>query len=156
MADSLGAPNFSLNMSLAEDAPIDSDALANRDKLIQAYRAMIVGDNDPFMQLLDPDVTFHQAPGLPFGGEARGVEDTFKLISTMFETWSDVRVDIVDIAVGTDVVIAYLQLENTARATGKNYSGPTSELFRFRDGKIVEWRLMYWDTHGVRQACGLA
>jgi ketosteroid isomerase-like protein len=27
-------------------------------------------------------------------------------------------------------------------------------VFRLRDGKIVEWRPIYWDTHAVREACG--
>lgn len=156
MADNVEPTSFSLVVSVPDEGRISDTVRADREAVLEAYRAMAAGDNDALMKMLDPNVTFHQAPGLPYGGEAEGVDDLLKLVGTMFGTWSKLHVDVMDVAVGTDVVIAYLMLDGISRATGSRYVGPTCELMRLRDSKIVEWRLMYWDTYGVRKACGLA
>lgn len=155
MSETFTTAAFSLNLKLPGDDRLGEQALRNRDTVLSAYRDLAAGDEAALMNILDPDVLFCQAPGLPYGGEARGIEATMRMVGEMFAWWSAVNVDVLDIAAGANSVIAHLMLDNTARATGDKYTGPTTELFSFRNGKVNEWRVIYWDTHGVRVACGL-
>lgn len=137
------------------DNPVDDTAGANAKLLIDAYKAMDAGDEGALMKLLADDCTFIEAATLPYGGVYKGVAGAVEGVGGMFSAWKHLRVDIEQITAGGDLVIAYMHLVGTARATGKIYEGPTAELFRFRDGKITEWRPIYWDTHAVRVACGI-
>ena len=153
MNNANAATGFELIIDLPARDGLDEVARSNREALINYYRARQAGDPDAFARLVDPDLHFIQSPGLPYGGEARGAEATQALMTRMFGTWSALRVEVQEVTASGDLVIAYVMLTATARATGKSYTGPTAELFRFRDGKVVEWRPIYWDTHAVREAC---
>lgn len=137
------------------DNPIDDGARANAQLLIDAYKAMENGDEGALLQLLTDDCTFIEASSLPYGGIRKGPQGAMEGVGGMFEAWEHLTVTIEQMLAGGDLVIAYMHLVGTARATGKIYEGPTAELFRFKDGKVVEWRPIYWDTHAVRVACGV-
>ena len=156
MAEAPTAPNFELILDLGRDTGNAETAWKNREILAKAYRDMIAGDDQSLVKLLDPNVVFEEAAGLPYGVKAKGIENTLAGVQGMFGAWSHLRVEISHFAADGDVVIAYMTMVATSRATGKIYDGVTAELFRFKNGKIVEWRPIYWDTHAVRQACGLA
>jgi limonene-1,2-epoxide hydrolase len=51
-----------------------------------------------------------------------------------------------------DMVILYEIISFTAKATGESGTLPVCELFRFRDGKVVEWRAFYFDACQVAKA----
>lgn len=148
------APVLELVLRVSEEGGLDTEAEANRTRLLDYYRARMAGDPDAFANFVDPDLDFFQASGLPYGGEAKGAEGALKLVGAMFATWRKLKVEVLEITAGGDLVIAYLMLTGISRATGDRYHGPTAEVFRFRDGKVVEWRPIYWDTHAVRRACG--
>jgi ketosteroid isomerase-like protein len=51
-----------------------------------------------------------------------------------------------------DIVILYQKIEFEAAMTGKTGELPVAELFRFRDGKVIEWRAHYFDACLVADA----
>ena len=51
-----------------------------------------------------------------------------------------------------DIVIAYQQIDFRVRKNGITGSFPVAELFRFRDGKVIEWRALYFDADMVTRA----
>lgn len=127
----------------------------NRNAVYEAYRAVEQGDMTKLVALLSPDVEFHEAPSLPYAISTKGIEATLAGVGGMFDHWSDLTAEIEELVATGDLVICYLLMTATSRATGKVYSGMTAETFRFRDGKIIEWRPIYWDTHEVRVVSGL-
>jgi len=137
------------------DNGFNETAKKNRDAVIGAYQATLQGTESALFEILDKDVAFHEAESLPYGGTQSGVPGAQAGVAGMFGAWSHLRVEIEEILAAGDLVIAYMQITGTSRATGKVYAGPVAELFRFKSGKISEWRPIYWDTHAVRKACGL-
>ena len=131
-------------------------AAKNRRAVEDAYRAILKGEPGALFALLADDVQFHEAPSLPYGGSQKGIDGARAGVEGMFSAWSHLRVEIEEIAAGGDIVIAYLWMRAISRSSGDVYEGPTAELFRFKAGKIIEWRPIYWDTHRVRQICGLS
>jgi ketosteroid isomerase-like protein len=149
-------PKSKLTLNIREDGGLNETARANRELLAKAYREMAAGDGDAIMRLLDPEVFFTEAPSLPYGCEARGIAEVRKAITGIHAAWRDLRAEILEYLAAGDLVIAYMVITGISEATGREYKGPLAELFRFRNGKVVEWRPLYWDTHEVHGVCGLA
>jgi ketosteroid isomerase-like protein len=150
------APAFELYLKKTLGKGSVEVAQRNRQTIERVYRAIEAGDQAALFGILADDVVFHEAASLPYGCTKTGKDGALAGVEGMFSAWSHLRVDIEEFATAGDIVIAYLNMRGTARATGQVYEGPTAELFRFKDGKVIEWRPIYWDTHRVRQVCGLA
>jgi ketosteroid isomerase-like protein len=127
----------------------------NRAIIEKAYADTLNGHDTALWDLLDPDVEFYEADSLPYGGHVKGAKAAIAGVQKMLDTWSEQKVEIFEYAAAGDIVIAYIRMTATSRATGKVYQGMTAELFRFKDSKVIEWRVIYWDTHRVREVCGL-
>ncbi|MET0547611.1 MAG: nuclear transport factor 2 family protein [Caulobacterales bacterium] len=147
-------PPFQLSISTASPG-LDATAVKNRQAVVDAYKAIEAGDPNALNALLDPNIVFIEADSLPYGGTFHGIEGAQAGVAGMFGAWSHLKVEIEDILASGDMTLAYLMMTSTSRATGKVYKGHTAEMFRFKNGKIIEWRPIYWDTHAARIACGL-
>lgn len=156
MTEPLRAPKSKLTLSTPESGGLTETARRNRELLAQAYREMLAGDGDALVRLLDPEVFFTEAPSLPYGCEAHGIPEVRQAIAGIHAAWRDLHAEIFEYLAAGDLVIAYMVITGISEATGREYKGPLAELFRFRNGKIIEWRPLYWDTHQVRVVCGLA
>lgn len=147
---------FHLDTGGVRDDALDDTARRNRQSLLDAYRDIEKGDQTAFLALLADDIHFHQAPSLPYPLSTSNREDTLAGFGQVIAAWSKMNVRVEELVAAGDLVIAYMTVSATAAPTGKPYGGPCAELFRFRDGKVVEWRPLYWDTHAVRIAFDLA
>ena len=124
-------------------------ALRNREIILTALDAMAEGDGGPFVDLFDPDVVFYEAPGLPYGGTHRGLEATKKALSGIHETYDRTYEEIEEVAAAGDLVMLYAVVDYRVRKNGRSGTLQTLELFRFRDGKVIEWRGHYLDAASV-------
>jgi ketosteroid isomerase-like protein len=155
MSEICKPPKSKLTLSIPNGG-LSETARANRELLAQAYRDMAAADGEAIIRLLDPEVFFTEAPSLPYGFEARGIGEVRKAIAGIHAAWRELRAEILEYLAAGDVVIAYMVITGISEATGREYKGPLAELFRFRNGKVTEWRPLYWDTHEVRAVCGLS
>lgn len=130
----------------------DETARSNRQALADALDAMAAGDAEPFWALFDPDVTFHEASCLPYGGAHRGLEATRKAFGVLSASFSKMHSDFEALLASRDIVILYQHIDFEAAKTGKSGAIPVAELFRFRDGRIIEWRAHYFDACLVAEA----
>ena len=56
------------------DIPVlDEVAERNRRTLLDALDKLFAGDVDGFLSIYDPDVVFHEASSLPYGGAHKGL-----------------------------------------------------------------------------------
>lgn len=145
--------SFSLTLKAGSNDDISDIARDNRRTLIRAYEAQLAGDLDSWWSIFDPDVEFHEAESLPYGCSLKGLAAAQRGMAGMFAAWTHVDVEFEQFTAAGDLVIAYLRMRATSRKSGKVYDAPTAELFRFRNGKVIEWRPIYWDTHLVRDVC---
>ena len=70
------------------------------------------------------------------------IEQTFSGFSTVFEA----------ILAAQDFAILRQTVDFKVRASGNRGTMPVTELFRFRDGKVIEWRAIYLDVCLVAKA----
>ena len=130
----------------------DETAERNRTTLLKAIDAFIAGDADGFWSIFDPDVTFYEAACLPYGGAHKGLEATKRGYAKMGSTFSTMSTSVEAVPASRDIVIIYQTITFRVKGNGNEGTLPVAEIFRFRDGKVVEWRACYFDADMVARA----
>jgi ketosteroid isomerase-like protein len=134
--------------------PPQDEAIAarNRRTLMDALDALAAGNLDAFWSIFDADVVFHEAPCLPYGGVHQGLEATKQAFERMGRMYSSMRAELEAVLAARDIAILYQTITFKVRDNGNTGSLPVAEMYRFRDGKVVEWRALYFDSNMVAQA----
>ena len=135
------------------DMPVvDKVAEKNRQTLLGAIDKLLKGDAEGFWSIYDPDVVFYEASCLPYGGAHKGIAATRQAFGHMEQTFGGMHSEFEAVLAAEDIVILYQTITFRVRENGNTGSLPVAELFRFRDGKVVEWRALYFDACMVSQA----
>ena len=123
------------------------------EQVKSSYEAFGRGDLDGALAMMDEDIVWHQAQGLPHGGTYHGLATVrVNVFDPLDESWwedFDATPEEI-VGLGDDVVVLG---RYTARAkeTGKPLDVPFCHVWRFRDGKAVRFH-QFVDTHGWREA----
>lgn len=134
------------------EPPGEDVARRNRQVFVEALDALVAGDADAFWSIFDPDVVFHEAACLPYGGSHRGIEATKRAFGHMVQTYSSMHADLEAVLASRDIVMLYQTIAFRVRENGNDGTLPVAEMYRFRDGKVVEWRALYFDADLVARA----
>lgn len=125
----------------------------NRIAVLDALDAVVAGDVESFWSMFDPDVVFHEADCLPdYGGVHKGLEATRRVFGRLSDVFSRNQVVFEQVLAAGDIVIAYQTISFEVKANGNTGTLPVAELFRFRNGKVIEWRALYFDSNMVANA----
>jgi uncharacterized protein len=116
------------------------------------YDAFGAGDLETAKSHLAPDVELHEAESLPFGGSYIGYDQVLVGIGNVLGTWETAESSLQFLTAGGDWVVAYVEMNVTTRKNRKRLRFQISEMWRLRDGKIMEIRPLYSDTHMIRSA----
>lgn len=119
---------------------------ANIAVVKKVYEYVEKGDREGWMQLVADDCEFHEPPSLPYGGSYIGIQAMRRGLKNMRGTWDDLEYQILNFTAGGDSVVVHLNIGGTGRKTGKHFWLPVLELWRIRDGKVVELRPFVFDT----------
>ena len=127
----------------------------NVEAVRSSYEAFARHDLDGALAMMDDDIVWHQAQGLPHGGTYHGLatvrENVFApLAESWWEEFAAAPEEI--IGLGDDVVVLG-RYTARAKATGNPLDVPFCHVWRFRDGKAVRFH-QFVDTHGWREALG--
>lgn len=144
--------DFEMILEYRDSPGVDATALANRQALIQAFDQMLAGDEAPFWALFDDEASFHEASCLPYGGDHRGIAAVRKAYAEMSATYSGMRTVFHEVLTAGEYCILYQTITFRVAANGNSGTLPVAEMFRFRSGKIVEWRANYFDADLVARA----
>jgi hypothetical protein len=129
------------------DAPaFDEAAQRNRAALLGALEQIEAGNFEAFWDIYDPDVTFHEASCLPYGGSHRGLAATKRAYAQMSATFSEMHAVMEALLASRDLCVLYQTITFRTAQTGVTGSFPVCEVFRFREGKVIEWRACYFDA----------
>lgn len=104
------------------------------------------GDRVGWLELVADDCEFHEPPSLPYGGSYVGKKAMEFGLKKMREAWKDLEYQVLDYFASGEVVVVHLQIGATGHKTGKHFWTPIMELWRVRDGKVVELRPFIFDT----------
>jgi ketosteroid isomerase-like protein len=123
----------------------------NRMAVMNALDELVTGNVDSFWSLFDPDVVFHEAACLPYGGAHTGLKAAKEALGRLSDMYSSNHVVFEEVLAAGDIVIAYQTMAFRVKANGNTGALPVAELYRFRNGKVVEWRALYFDSNMVAQ-----
>ena len=129
----------------------------NVDVVLRTFRAVEERDAEALLSLYHPDVEFHDAPSLPYGGRVRGRQALRELIAaaperTWIGTWGPLqptdaerRMDPRPIASNeTEVVVLYRQ--RAIDPAGEQLDAPVLGLYEVRDGRFARAQMFHFDT----------
>jgi uncharacterized protein len=138
--------NLAMVLDFRNDPAFDETAAANRALLVGALEQIEAGNFEAFWDIYDPDVTFYEASCLPYGGEHRGLEATQRAYAQLSATFSEMRAVMEAVLASRDICILYQTITFRTAEAGVAGSFPVCEIFRFKDGKVIEWRACYFDA----------
>lgn len=126
---------------------------ANLDVLHTFAKETVARNHDGLLRILHPDVTVHEAPSLPYGGDHHGPEEYLKLFERVAEVWEftdEFKYTYFDAP--PDAVILQVEVPAIARSTGRPIHLRLSEIFTIKDGQIFDLDVYYWDTAAMAAA----
>jgi ketosteroid isomerase-like protein len=115
------------------------------------YASAVAGNWEEFEACVHADFSIRESSALPFGGSYKGVEGFRKLVRTVFTHFQRLRAEPGHYMEGDDYVAAIVSLSGTGKKTGKEFDTTVAELFRFKDGKVIEILPYYWDQQLVNE-----
>jgi hypothetical protein len=122
--------------------------------VLKAFQAVEQRDYEALIDLYHPEVEFHEAPSLPYGGDTAGKEQVAADLRWL-ETWGPLqpteaerRMDPQIISDdGTKVVAQYRQ--RAVDGSGRRLDSPVVGLYEVRDGKFARAQMFHFDTVAV-------
>jgi ketosteroid isomerase-like protein len=119
------------------------------------YAALLSKDEAAMAVLLDPAFVLIEADPLPYRGDwvgAKGCKDLIAAFSEKYyESWN---VEVVDFSASDERVVAHLEFKTTGKTTGKSFSMPLCEVWKFKGDKLLEMRPFYWDVKLAGEVAG--
>jgi ketosteroid isomerase-like protein len=136
-------------------SPESADTVARNLKTVKEfYAAVDAGDWTGAEDIFDFDnLILIEADGMPYGGTWQGREAFIRFNEMIYNLWQPLQYKMLEYCAGGDLVICYLQLTGTGK-TGVSWSMTVCEPWRLRNGKVVEIKPHYFDTHRLRQIDG--
>jgi ketosteroid isomerase-like protein len=115
-------------------------------------------DLDEWLRFFDPDVQtvdLLTAPGMPT--EDRGIAELRRAVERWQESFDDWRVEVLELVdLDEEMVLAEVRFHGQGRASGAKVSVPQVDLYRLRDGLIIEQRAGYGSRDAALEAAGLS
>ena len=125
----------------------------NVDLARSSYEAFGRGDLDGALAMMDDDIEWHQAQGLPHGGLYRGLDEVRKnIFDPLDEEWWDEFAAEPDefLDAGREVVVVG-RYRGVAKRTHKHLDVPFVHIWTLEDDKAIRFR-QFLDTAGWVEA----
>jgi uncharacterized protein len=121
------------------------------DVVLRAIEAVEQRDPEGLFALFHPQVEFHDAPSLPYGGSTRGFE---QVVSNQgwLETWGPLQPTEAERRMDPRVVaerdgeVVVLYRQRAVDQAGERLDAPVLGLYEIRDGKFAKARMFHFDT----------
>ena len=120
-----------------------------------SYEAFARGDLESALSMMDEDIVWHQAQGLPHGGIYHGLAAVrANVFDPLAESWwENFGADPEEILGCGDDVVVLGRYTAVARETGRPLDVPFCHVWKFEAGKAVRFH-QFVDTYGWREALG--
>ncbi len=108
--------------------------------LKEAYAALNCGDIDGFVKDFDPEIVRVEFEGSPTGGSYRGIDSVTTHVAQGRSTWAEGSCEPEQFVVAGDKVVVSCQIRVRLKDQTDWLEGRTTDVFTFRDGKVIEFR----------------
>ena len=127
----------------------------NVERARRSYAAFARGDLEGALEMMDEDIEWHQAQGLPHGGVYRGLAAVRAAVFDPLEEqwWDDFSAEPTEFIGCGDHVVVLGRYSAKAKATGAQLDVPFAHVWRFREGSAVRFH-QFTDTRGWVRALG--
>lgn len=117
------------------------------------YDYLASGDRDgAYANVMAEDCVLHEAPALPYGGIYHGRDRMQATLADVVGRFDEFEVEILDYLAGGDKVVVHLTIKGVGKVSRKPFDTPIMELWRIREGKVIELRPFLYDAAGVAEA----
>jgi uncharacterized protein len=124
------------------------------DVILRVFRAVEQRDARELFALYHPEVEFHEAPSLPYGGSTIGFAAVANEAWKWAATWDPIQSEAerkmeprVVAANDDEVVVLYRQ--RAVDPAGRRFDNPVLGLYRVRDAKLQRAQMFHFDTAAI-------
>ena len=123
----------------------------NIELIRSLYDAFARRDQEFIAAALDPEVEFHQAEQLPWGGHYKGFPEGVDAFFTKLRSHVDSRAEVERCWEAGDAVVVVGRTRGQVRASGKPFDVPIVVIWKIRNGKIISFE-PFIDTPAMLEA----
>lgn len=113
---------------------------AEVDLLLQGYEALNRGDLSVVLELLDPEIEWHEPEPSPEAGTHRGRESFARFLAGWIDSFEGFRVDPEQVTEREDRLIVIVNQSGRGRASGIAVKARLAHVWTIREGKAIGWR----------------
>lgn len=126
----------------------------NNIGLIKTFYEYLANDDrdSAYAHLVAEDCVLYEADVLPYGGVYRGRDVMKDALKGVIARFDEFEFKIFNFLASGDEVVVHLQIKGIGRDSRKPFQIPILELWRIRDGKIVELRPFLYDAAALADA----
>jgi ketosteroid isomerase-like protein len=114
-------------------------ASANVETLKRGYDALNHGDLSVVLELLDPDIEWHEPAPSPDAGAHRGRDSFERFLRGWLESFDGFRVEPERVVERGDDLVAVVRQTGTGRASGLQVEAHLAHVWTVADGRAVRW-----------------
>ena len=124
----------------------------NLDIIKTLYQAFEKGEIDTILDILAPNVEWHESEKLPYGGTFIGRDAVFAgVFEKIGAQWDNFQAHVEEFIDGGDKIVTLGFDRGTYKDTGKSMEAPTASIWTLKEGKVVKF-VQYIDTMKVWEA----
>ena len=126
-------------------------AETNLELVRSLYDAFARNDQEFIAAVMDPEVEFHQAEQLPWGGHYKGFPEGVDPFFAKLRSHVDSHIEVERSWEAGDAVVVVGRTRGKTRASGKSFDLPAVVIWRIRNGKVVSFE-PFIDTPAMLEA----
>ena len=112
---------------------------AEVETLKRGYAALNRGDLSVVLQLLDPDIEWHEPAPSPEAGAHRGRDGFERFLRGWLESFEDFRVEPERVVERGDELVVVVRQTGTGRSSGLRSETRLAHVWTVADGRAVRW-----------------
>lgn len=117
------------------------------------FHALFEGDWSYLAANITEDFTVHEAEGMPYKGEYKGITGFQSLLAEMTNTYFDnLDFKLLDMAASEERLMAHWRISGKVKSNGKPIDVEIAEITFLKNGKVDKIKPFYWDTKAISEA----
>ena len=115
----------------------------NAERVRNAYATFERSDVEAALELTHPDIEIDERDALPGGRVYRGRGGVREWLVELRERWSDLRVQVHELATSGEQVLATVSISAQGASTGASVTGQSFHLWELEDGRLRRLHVSY-------------